>query len=159
MSRAPLVYHQPFTMAGRIILAIAALIPLWGAYDLLLSHGMPLLQWGMAPFVAMGLIALVFGLFFLSTAIFSGSRTVTIDRSARLVHVDFAGTFGIHRRFSYAFSALGEARAVELAASDGPPHWAVELPRDRKRIFVESYPDEARARAETAAIAAYMAGR
>lgn len=146
-------------MAGRIILAIAAAIPLWGAYDLLIAHGMPLLQWGMAPFVAMGLIALAMGSFFLATAIFSGSRTVTIDRSARLVHVDFAGTFGIHRRFTHPFSALGEVRAAEVPTSDGPPNWAVHLPREPKSIFVHSYPDEASARSEVAAITAYMAGR
>ncbi len=146
-------------MAVRIIFIIIAAIPLWGAYDLLLAHGMPLLQWGMAPFVVMGLIALAFGGFLLTTAVFGGSRTVTVDRSARLVHVEFAGTFGIHRRWAHAFSSLGEPRAVELSTSDGPAHWAVELPRQRKPILVETYRDEATARAEAAKLAAYMAGR
>lgn len=160
MSRAPLRYHQPFHAALRVLLAIGACIPLSGFYDLLIRPGVSWLQWGMAPFLVMGLIALAFGLFFLSVAVFSGSRTVTIDRNRRACVIEYDGTFGLHWRFVHPFTTLNAPRAVELASSDGPPNWAVELPRGRgKRLIVESYPQEARARAEANAIAAYMAGR
>lgn len=159
MSRAPLRYHQPFPPWLRVIVALMAAIPLWGAYDLLVGSGMPLLQWGMAPFLVMGAIALAFGSLFLGLAIFGGARTVTIDRASRLCHVDFNGTFGVHRRFTHPFTQLGEARVTEAANTDGPPSWIVELPGPRKPLRIGSYPEAARAKSEAAMIAAYMAGR
>lgn len=161
MSRAPLRYHQPLHPAVRVILAICAAIPLWGFYDLLIAPGMPWLQWGMAPFLVMGLIALCFGSLFLGVAIFGGARTVTIDRRVKACIVDFEGTFGLHRRFSHPFSLLGEPHAVDLPDSDGPGHWAVQFSRQnvKQPIIVETFPEEARARAEAHAIAEYIAGR
>ncbi len=147
-------------MAGRVILAIGALIPLYGAYELLFAHGLWIFQWGMAPFIVMGLIVLGLGLFFLSIAIFSGSRTVTIDRGRRVCVVEFDGTFGLRWRFVHPFSTIGVPRALPLSTSEGPPHWGVQLPREGgKPIMVESYPDEARAKAEAEVIAAYIAAR
>lgn len=94
MSHAPLRYHQPMTTATRVVLAIAAAIPLLGFYELLIGSGMSWWQWGMAPFLVMGFAALGFGLFFLSVAIFGGSRTVVIDRTRRALIVTFDGTSG-----------------------------------------------------------------
>lgn len=161
MSRAPLRYHQPMTTATRVVLGVAACIPLFGFYELLVRPGMAWLQWGMAPFLVMGFAALGFGLFFLGAAIFGGSRTVTIDRGARLVVVEFDGTFGVKYRFVHPFTHLGKAFAAELPSSDGPGNWAVELPNvtTNKKLLVESYSEEVRAREEATRVAEYMAGR
>ncbi len=161
MSHGPLRYHQPMTTATRVVLAFAAAIPLLGFYELLIASGMSWWQWGMAPFLVMGFAALGFGLFFLGAAIFGGSRTVTIDRGARMVVVEFEGTFGARYRFVHPFTHLGAAFAAELPSSDGPGNWAVELPNTatNKKLLVESYPEEAQARAEAVRVAAYMAGR
>lgn len=158
MSRAPLQYHQPLHPVARVVMAIGGAIPLWGAYDLLIAHGMPLLQWGMAPFVVMGVIALCFGSLFFGVAIFGGSRTVTIDRGQRACFENYDGTFGLQWRRLFPFSTLKPPIAVELPTSDGPGHWAVQMAGPRKPLVVETYPDEARARAEADAISAYMAG-
>jgi hypothetical protein len=160
VSRAPLRYHQPLPLGGRIILGIGAAIPLYGFYDLLIRPGVPWFDWGMAPFLAMGFIALAFGLVFLSLAVFSGSRTVIIDRNRLVCVVEFDGTFGLQWRFPHPFSTLGPVRAAEFSTSKGPPHWGVQFPRERgKPIIVASYREEAAARAEAEKIAAYMAGR
>lgn len=160
MSREPLRYHQSLPIGGRIILGIGAAIPLYGFYDLLIRPGVPWFEWGMAPFLVMGFIALGFGLVFLSLAVFSGSRTVIIDRNRRACVVEFDGTFGLQWRFVHPFSTLGAVRAAELSTSDGAPHWGVQFPREHgKPIIVESYGDEAAARAEVEKVAAYIAGR
>jgi hypothetical protein len=156
--RTPLRYHQPFHPALRVMLVIGASIPLFGFYDLLIRPGMSWLQWGMAPFLVMGVAALAFGLFFLSIAVFGGSRTVIIDRTQRVCIVTFDGTFGIHWRKAHAFATLGAVRTRELPSSDGPGHWAVEFPSRARPIILESYPDFARASAEVERVAAYMAG-
>jgi hypothetical protein len=156
--REPLRYHQPLHFALRAMLVIGASIPLFGFYDLLIRPGMSWFQWGMAPFLVIGLIALAMGLFFLSIAVFGGSRTVIVDRAQRACIVTFNGTFGIHRRFVHVFTSLGAVRVRELPSSDGPGHWAVELPRGEKAIILESYAEQERAREEAARVAAYMAG-
>lgn len=140
------------------MLVIGAAIPLFGFYDLLIRPGMSWFQWGMAPFLVMGLAALTFGLFFLSIAVFGGDRTVLIDRSTRTCIVTFDGTFGLHHRFVHPFTTLGAVRTRELPSSDGPGHWAVEFPYGARNIVLESYRDKARADEEAQRVAAYMSG-
>lgn len=160
MSRAPLRYHQPFHLIARVFLAVGACIPLLGFYELLIRPRMPWLQWGMLPILIVGFLALGVGLFFLSVAVFSGSRTVTIDRKRRACVIGYDGTFGLHWEFVHPFATLDAPRAVELASSDGPRNWGVVLPRKQgKQLVVDSHSYEARAKAEADAIAAYMAGR
>jgi len=158
MSRAPLRYHQPMTTATRVVLAIAASIPLLGFYELLIGSRMSWWQWGMAPFLVMGFAALGFGLFFLSVAIFGGSRTVVIDRTRRALIVTFDGTFGITREFVHPFATLSPVMTREMPSSDGPGNWSVELPVNGKGIIVHTYAEQARAEAEAKVIATYMTG-
>lgn len=156
--REPLRYHQPLHPALRVVLIVGSAIPLFGFYDLLIRPGMSWFQWGMAPFLVMGLLALAFGLFFLSSAVFGGDRTVVVDRSTRACTVTYDGTFGLHRSFVHPFSDLGAVRVRELPSSDGPGHWAMEFPLGAKSVILETYPEKARAEAETHRVAAYMAG-
>jgi hypothetical protein len=129
-------YHQPLTVATRILCVVGAGVTLLAPYELLIKPGIPVFQLGMIPFWVIAGGALLVGLVFLAAAVFGFAKTVSFDRKRRQMILRADGIFRISRIWSYPFDCLGMPAVRADSSSDGPTVYRLEIPIDgRRRLF------------------------
>jgi hypothetical protein len=146
------VYHQPLTVATRILCLVGAAVTLLAPYELLIKPGVPFFRFGMIPLWVIAGGALLVGLVCLAAAVLGYAKTVSFDRTRRRMVLRAEGLFGISRLYSYPFDRLGMPAVRADSSSEGPTAYRLEIPiAGRRRPFeiaVFHAEDTARAEAE-----------
>ena len=135
------------TLAERIFVGIAGAICLLPAWDFFGRHRLNPFQLGFLPFWLIVLAAGGMAVFLLAGAIVGGTRTVTIDATARTLELRHRYWRRARNR-SWRFDELGPLEVVEDNWSDGPPDYRLTIAiRDGKPLTLRRFAAKADAEA------------
>jgi hypothetical protein len=145
------------TLAERIFVGIAGLICLLPAWDFFGRHRVNPFQLGFAPFWLIVLAAGSMAVFLLAGAILGGTRTVTIDATARTLVLRHRYWRRARNR-SWRFDELGPLEVSEDNWSDGPPDYRLTIATEQgKPILLRQFSAKAEAESVKAALKRMLA--
>src|SRR5262245_30863129 len=140
------------TLAERIFVGIAGLFCLLPTWDFFIRHRVNPFQLGFLPFWLIALAAGSMAVVLLAGAIIGGTRTVTLDTTARTLELRHRYWRRARNR-SWRFDELGALEAVEDNWSEGSPDYRMSVAtKNGKPVMLREFSSKADSEAVKASL-------